>query len=303
MSKTPRKLFTETPWIHFSVAEGIFKTFVLLLLQIVTLLTTPVVTFLIVVGVGAVRLVTSFILVMRSRFELIPDRKRVLGSLLVGLVISYIVLSVLYLFSFTPVSLITIAALLISTYVLAEIYTKLSSGRIKGKQLFGVILALAAIVALIGGNEFDMTTRLVLVSLPLAAVINEFITRTMGTTASISAWVHNVWISISMLIFGIIGFVGFTTRVDSLPEVFRSMDNVWVTIVFIGLLIIASVFSRQKAFMAGGSFHSKRFVSMLTIFIMVAIVDFLLAPTVSVYFIGLGSSAVLLLSSYFVSVK
>jgi 3-deoxy-manno-octulosonate cytidylyltransferase (CMP-KDO synthetase) len=280
MFKRNQKILGNTPWTALSATEGLLLAFELSLIKIIALFfLSPVLSIFTILILGVVKIIGSVLITLRSGFAFFPNQKAVLGSMLVGLVYSYMVLVPLYVFSQINFPITLFALMIFLGIVPGTIWNKYSSyGRFDRKQITGFVLVILSILGILQFPKiteiFDTPVVLWLIlTIPIGSLLIDIITRRIGTSGTISPWVHNIWIGVSMVIFGLIGI--FATNISVLTDgvlLFNFKSYIWL-IVLSGLVSLFVVLFRQKSFTSGGSFGEKKLLSSIVVVIAAILID------------------------------
>lgn len=281
MIKRNKNLFENTPWQTFSTTEGLFRAFNFGILKVIAAFFIAPIVGLVIVGIiGLFRLIGALVLTLRSGFEIFPNRTAVLGSILLGITTSYLVLAPLYVFSVSDMPIMPFAIAVVAGLVPGAIISKFKSrGKIGGLQIAGLAVTLVGLWSLLGftlpNNLQNIPLALwLVVSVPLVYLVREIIVYKVGTAGVISPWVHHIWIGLSMMVFSVAGIVIFNvTLLTEGIELINLSNYLWLVVIS-SLFYLVTIFARQKSFrVQGGVFAKKKFLMASVLLVAALIVD------------------------------
>jgi len=288
MFKRNNTFLENTPWGALSAGEGILHVFNLSLLKVVAhYFVSAVLSLFAIFVIGFVRMIGGAILTLRSGYEFFPSQKAVFGSMLVGLVSAYVTLIPVYLFVTRGISIAVFALMIFVGLIPGAVWNKLGSyGKLSLTQIFGLILSLLSLVAVM---QFAVVALPIwfwlILSLPVASLVQEIIIRKIGTAGVISPWVHNFWLGLSMIIFAVVGMMLFNASLLS-GAFLSGAGNYIIILTVIGISSLAIVLFRQKSFMQGGSFGSKNTATAVVMILTALLVDtifFSVYPSIDIF--------------------
>ena len=262
--KTPA--FQGVPWSLFAFSEGILKTLQLWLLWVISLVVSvfPIV-FIAVFVVGIIQIVGGLIINLRSRYEIFPGTRYIMGSLLLGIVSVYMIILPIYIFSLQHTDFSLLAFVIALAIIPGVLLEKVSfRDAFRPAMFIAIILFFFGTYAFLGFPSLEQLVALpkwILLSftLPAAALINEFIVRSFKTNI-VSPWVNNFWAGAATAIVCVVAFLisgqaeSFFTSLSLIPQ------SSWLLFLVLGFLVLSGVFVRQRTYMHGGSIASKKIV-------------------------------------------
>jgi len=218
-------------------------------------------------ALGVLQITAGRVAVFRSRSAFFPGFKPVLGSLIFGAVGVYMTVLPLYVFTFPKADMSLFAFMTMLAIIPGVLFDKFSFGdSLKILQWFAIFIFIFGAYAFIGFPslvEIGMMPTWLWLSFtfPMAAALNEAITRFLGTTGYVSPWVNSFWIGVSTVIICGVAIMGFWfSGLLTFASIFALPLYFWLIIFILGVFIIASIFSKQKAYMTGGTIRAKKIV-------------------------------------------
>jgi hypothetical protein len=263
-NKNPRRpIFQNFHWSSFAVSEGIFKTVHMWIFKIIGSTFAAPLFFVSTFVVGVIQIVGGLLVNLRSRYEIFPKTKYIIGSLLLGVIAVYTAVVPMYIFSISGASLALIAFIISLILIPKALFDKvLFRDPITPFQLMSVPLFLFGLYALVGFPGFDQITSLpswawFALTLPVAIIAEEFLTRSFKVGV-ISPWVKNFWIGVSTVVVSVISFIVIKPFSILLDLIKNLSGDMWFLFVLLGLSILTGVFVKQRTYMHGGSIAAKK---------------------------------------------
>jgi hypothetical protein len=264
-NKNPRRpIFQNAHWSFFAISDGLFKTVHMWLFKIIgSLLISLPLFFISTFIVGIIQIIGGLSANLRSRYEVFPRPRYIIGSLLLGVTALYTAIIPMYIFSVSDADIALIAFIISIILIPKALLDKfLYRDPITLIQLISIPLFLFGFYAIVGFPSIEQIKIMpfwawLALSLPIVILIEELITR-VSCVGVVSPWVKNFWIGVSTTILSFVAFIVlepismFSNILKNLPFEF------WFLFIVLGLSILTNVFVRQRTFMYGGSVALKK---------------------------------------------
>lgn len=269
-------LLAQVPWQTLAIASGFVWALTFSGYEVIATLTGISYLPLILGVIGVVYIVGGLLLTLRSRFELFPIKRYIMGSVLMGVCEFFYLLALLSLLLLTEVSLVYIAVIaLVSTIPGVLIRKYALSKRISILTLAGVLLVIFGWWCFLGMPLEVSQTLLMSLGMVLAMVIRSCIQFWLKLDV-LSPWVAAFWKGCVFVVLAIVlGFYGVT--VGMLPQELLLTIPAYLVIFFgaVGALELLTLFLRRKTSMAGGLIAYKEAIILLVCIGVVVSVSFI----------------------------
>ena len=270
MFDSNKRFLENTHWSIFVISAGLFWALYLIFVKAIGLSVTTLSSIIFVLlTMSLVQMIIGVVFTIRSGFLLFPGRRPVLGSMLLGVFNTYLILAILYLVVFYNIHIISIAFFVALTMFPSVAYEQIVFGR--KSRIFYVLpvaLLMFGIYTMAGFSSLLNLSSVptwfwIGLTIPIVSIIGDLLSRKIGSAAVFSQWVHHIWSGLTTMFIALGGILvvlvsGFSISF-SIPSLL-----LWFSL-FSSIAIISFVFTRQRSYMAGGDISKKK-IYILTVF-------------------------------------